>query len=161
MKLRDMNIGDIMYISCQLRDDEWDQIVAFGGQRDIDALVIKCINAAKAGPAWAFVDDETNDQRALVIGGYIKMREGVYSSWFLASKSAWGLYGRQVTEMAVERHAFMFKTGAHRIETLCLASRKLAQRWYQTIGLKFESTLEGYCADGSDAVMYVAVKGKL
>jgi hypothetical protein len=61
--------------------------------------------------------------------------------------------------MAAERLKFMLDSGAHRIETVCLANRRLAQRWYSIIGLEKESTLKGFCIDGSDAVMYVATKG--
>jgi len=156
MKLRDCNLGDIMHVCCQLRDDEWDQFVALGYPKDIDAAIARCYSFH--GPKWAFVDDETDADKALVVGGFIPLRAGVYSSWFLGTKAAWSLYGRDITEMAAERVRWALRNGAHRIETVCLASRKLAQRWYQTVGLRLESTMQGFCVDGSDAVLYVATK---
>ncbi len=158
MILRNCNLGDIMYVACQLPADEWEQIEKFGVGRDLDSLVTRTMLIG--GPRWAYVDDERDADKALVVGGFIPQRKGVYQSWFLASKQAWALYGRQVTALAKERLSWMMtEGGAHRVETVCLASRKLAQRWYKSTGLRFESTLTGYCIDGSDAVMFVATKG--
>lgn len=159
MKLRECNLGDILYVACQLRDDEWEQHCKMSGSADMDALVARCYNYA--GPKWTYVDDEAEEgeTRALVVGGAVPHRPGVYSSWFLASKYAWANYGAELTGMARERMFHVLDSGAHRIETVCLASRKLAQRWYKTVGLRQESTLEAYCADGSDAVMFVATRG--
>ncbi len=156
MKLRELNFGDVMRVCCNLADDDWDQIVKFGGAQDLDALVARCYQFSKMGPAWAYVDDNDDAQ---VIGGAIFLRKGVISTWFLVKHTAWKDYGREITKMAIERREFMFAAGVHRTETLCLASRKLAQRWYKSIGLRHESTLQQYCVDGSDAVMYVATRG--
>lgn len=157
MKLRDLTLGDVLFTCCHLRDDDWDQIVKMGGAYDIDKLVVTCMTLP--GPKWCYVDEVVNPDNALVVGGFVPIRAGVYGSWFLVTKQGWGIYGRDVTEMAAERIRFMLANGAHRIETVCLASRKLAQRWYSTIGLTQESTQKGACVDGSDAVMYVALKG--
>ncbi len=157
MKLRDLTLGDVLWTACHLRDDEWDQIEKFGGARDIDALVMRAMSYP--GEKWAFVDEVTNVDNALVVGGFIPVRAGVFSSWFLVTMQGWSLYGRDVTAMAAERVRYKLASGAHRIETLCLASRTAAQKWYPATGLQFESTLKSFCVDGSDAVMYVAVKG--
>jgi hypothetical protein len=147
-------IGDIMHICCNLRDDDWEQIEKFSGARDLDRTIMDC--HLMPGPKWAYriTDAQVNP---VVVGGFIPQRKGVYQTWFLASKEGWELDPDKVTECAIERLDFMVKNGAHRLETLCLRSRKKAQRWYTTIGLAFESTLKGYCVDGDDAVMYVRV----
>lgn len=158
MKLRECNLGDLMYVCCQIRQDEWLQIEKFTGSRDLDALVNRCY--AVPGEKWTFVDEAVSADSALVVCGFAPIRHGVYASWFLASGFAWDHYGKQVTDMAAERLQYKLKSGAHRIETLCLASRTLAHVWYRRIGLQLESTLKAYCVDGSDAVMYVALKGE-
>lgn len=155
MKLRELNIGDLMSVVCHLGSEDWDQIVKFGGARDIDAVIARGYNMP--GKKWTFADDE---DKAVVVGGYAPYRAGVYASWFLVDNAAWGTHGREITKMAAERTQFMLDSGAHRLETLCLASRKLAQRWYKSIGLRHESTAQGFCVDGSDAVLYVATRGK-
>jgi hypothetical protein len=156
MILRDCTLMDIMHVACNLRSDEWEQIQKFGGAHDIDAVVVHAM--ALPGPRWAYAD-ESNPNLALMVGGCAPVRKGVYQSWCLVSKLAWKTHGHAVTEAVAERVQFMLDSGAHRIETLCLASRANAQRWYTTIGLRFESTLKSFCVDGSDAVMYVATRG--
>ena len=155
MKLRDLNLGDIMTVCCDLRSDDWDQVEKFVGKRDVDTLINQCFNFA--GPKWAFVNEH---DIAVVVGGFIPIRAGVYQTWFLVSKRGWS-YSEAVTAMAAERLDFMMKNGAHRLETLCLASRKKALTWYGMIGLEFEATLKQFCVDGSDAVLYVRVSNVL
>lgn len=154
---RELNFGDLMSVCIGLRKEEWDTVVAFGGARDIDALIVRGYNYP--GPKWAFTD-ENDYTRTLLVGGFIPHRAGVYSSWFLATAYAWEHHARELTETAIERQQFMFDSGAHRIETLCLASHKLAHRWYKTVGLRLESTKEGFCVDGSDASLFVSTRRK-
>jgi len=109
------------------------------------------------GPKWAAVEGE----KTFIVGGFAPQRAGVYTTWFLASKEAWATQAKRVTEIAIERKNLMFSDGStHRLETVCLASRKLAHRWYKTIGLAHEATLKGYCIDGSDAMVFADVRGK-
>lgn len=154
MRLRECTLMDCLMVCCDLRDDEWGQVVAFGGARDIDALAVNC--HMQPGAKWTF---EAGDGKALVVGGFIQHRAGVFSSWFLSSAAAWREHSTEITTMTAERVQYALANGAHRIETVCLASRTRAHRWYEKVGLTKESTLKGYCVDGSDAVLYVALKG--
>lgn len=159
MKLRDCNLGDIMLVCSQLRDDEYEQAHKLGYfGASLDTFVTRF--QLMGGPKWAYVDEEASEAVALVVGGFAPIRDGVWASWFLASKRAWGLYPRQITEMAQERLQWALHNGAHRVETVCLSSRRLAQRWYLTTGLRHETTLKGACIDGSDAEMFIALKGE-
>ncbi len=153
---RECNLGDIMYASCDLREDDWDQIVKLGSPRDIDMLVSRCYGLP--GPKWAMTAESAPNE-ALVVCGFVPLRDGVYSTWFMATSKAWSEYAEAVTTLAAERLRWALDSGAHRLETLCLSSRERAHRWYTKIGLRHESTLKGYCVDGSDAVMYVRLKG--
>lgn len=156
MRLRECSLGDILYTAISLRNDEWDQEEKFGRPRDIDSLIARCYSFP--GVKWTFVDEEADDGAALVVGGFIPLRAGVASSWFLATKHAWAAYPREVTEMAAGRISWAYANGIHRVETLCLDSRRHAHHWYEKIGLVKESTMKGYCVDGSDAVMYVGLR---
>lgn len=149
-QLHDFSRTAAEYIIWDLPADELEQIKLFG-IRETEPAALAAMAQALPGPKWAFHDGE----RPLVVGGFIPHREGVYASWFLASQAAWEHAGREVTAMTAERIKYMLANGAHRIETVCLAKRKLAQRWYQRLGLRLESTMSHFCVDGSDAVMFV------
>lgn len=148
---QDICIGHLLHVFCNLRDSEWDTIYSILGPQTIDSMVMRC--SLYSGPKWAYGDE---DKPPLIVGGFIPQRLGVYSSWFFPTINAWSIYPSEVTKVAVERKRLMFEeSGAHRIETVCLASDKLAQRWYKSIGFNLEATMTGYCANGTDAVMYV------
>lgn len=139
---------------CDLRDEEWEQIVQLGGARDIDALITHAYGLP--GNKWAFVDDTDH---AIAVGGYIPFSATTYRVWMLPTARGWTTHARSITAMAARQHSFMFDSGAKRIETICLESRAKAHRWYKTIGMHRESTLKSYCIDGSDAAMFVQLKG--
>lgn len=153
MKRKDLALIDVLLVCRDLREDEWDQIVKMGGERDDDSVAAWARNVR--GPKWAYHDDHG---KALLVGGFIPHREGVYASWFLATDYAWKNHARELTMEAIERKAFMFGSGAHRVETVCLASREAAHTWYKKVGSLYESTLKGYCIDGSDAMLFVETR---
>lgn len=149
--LNDFTLSAARAVIWDLPKDELEQIRLFGVPAGTDLALM---SQALPGPKWAFYAGEL----PLVVGGYIPNRTGVYASWFLATVAAWDFYGKDVTEMTRARIEFMLSNGAHRIETVCLAKRKLAQRWYRHLGLHLESIMTGFCIDGSDAAMYVTTR---
>lgn len=151
-----LDLGDMLHVCCDMREDDWEQIVKLGGQRNIDEVASQGYQLP--GPKWAYTDME--GKKTLLCGGFIPMRAGVYASWFLATNYAWENHARDLTLEAIDRKAYMFDGGAHRIETLCLSSRIEAHVWYKKVGSNFESTLKGYCIDGSDAAMFVETRRK-
>lgn len=153
LKLRACNLGDCLYVAALLPEEERKQIEAFTGGFDIDATAMSAWRFA--GPKWTLVNDEKPFE-ALVVGGYAPCRSGVYSSWFMGTAAAWR-YGAEVTEHTHERIQWMLKNGAHRLETVCLASREQTRRWYEKIGLTYETTLKSYGVNGEDAVCYIAL----
>lgn len=153
MKRKELSLIDTLLVCRDLREDEWDQIVKVGGQKSDDAVAGWARNVG--GPKWAYTDDAG---KTLLVGGFIPHRAGVFASWFLATDYAWKNHARELTVEAIERKAFMFAGGAHRIETVCLASRVQAHAWYEKVGSHYESTLKGYCVDGSDAMLFVETR---
>jgi ribosomal protein S18 acetylase RimI-like enzyme len=78
----------------------------------------------------------------------------------MAIDAAWIEHGRDMTTL-IRMHIkdALEHNLARRIETVTLPERSRARAWYEKLGLKFESTLPGYCADGADGVLYVAERG--
>lgn len=153
-QLRNITLGDIMACACDLRDEEWEQIVQFGGLRDVDSLIVHAHGLP--GPKWAFVDDADH---AIAVGGYVPFSTTTYRIWMLPTARGWRDYGKAITAMAAQQNKVMLDSGAQRLETVCLSSRERAHRWYTTIGMHRESTLKRYCIDGSDAAMFVQLNG--
>lgn len=110
-------------------------------------------------PGHAWVVDEP--ARPLAAYGLLPTeREGAYRSWFMALDRLWIEYGKEITQLVREHIAQTLADGlAQRIETVTIHDQSCARAWYEKIGLKFETTLPGYCADGADAVLYVAERG--
>ncbi len=118
--------------------------------------VIAARGALLPGEHFTFL----TENESVAIGGFVKMMPGVYRTWFLATDSAWKNHGPALTNCVASLiREFMAQESTRRIETITLADRSRTRRWYERIGLSYESTLRGYGCDGRDAVMYVAVRG--
>ncbi|MBP8233985.1 MAG: hypothetical protein KAY22_16935 [Rhizorhabdus sp.] len=125
-----------------------------GAAYDPAALAVRLIQ--NPGISFAGRDDMGEVQAA---GGFQSLRPGVWRTWFMATEDAWRHHGAAVTEITAGVIARMLAEDlAHRIETVTLADAKVARRWYERIGLSYESTLRGYVNVDTDAVMYAAVK---
>jgi len=96
--------------------------------------------------------------RALVVAGFIPQRPGVLRTWMLATDEAWRNYGSELTTYTEVGIGVQLQK-AHRIETICLDSHEQAKAWYPALGLKQEATLAKYCSDGSDAALFVRLRG--
>lgn len=154
LKQNDITLLDIIQVVASLRDTEWEAIEAMGGPRDMDWMIAHCYGLP--GPKWAYKADDM----AYLCCGFIPIRAGVFKTWFLASRQGWDHFGKDLTAIATDLLGKQLDTGAHRLETVSLATHERAHRWYKTIGLRLESTLQGYCIDGSDALMHVATRRK-
>lgn len=159
MKWRDPIFMDYLRIASDLRGDEIDQIKAFG----IDPAPhrIALLSQDFPGPKFTFID-ETRNVPPLVTGGFIPHEQpGVYRSWFLASDYAWEHYGREISILTVKCIDHMFESGMTRVETVCLASRKTAHRWYQrAIGMHREPT-QARALDGRELALFVKERGSV
>lgn len=106
----------------------------------------------------ALIKAKDTESPALVVAGFIPLRPGVLRTWMLATDEAWDKYGGELT-VYTERGIALQLNGARRIETICPDSHELAKAWYPRLGLKQEATLAKYCSDGSDAALFVRVRG--
>jgi ribosomal protein S18 acetylase RimI-like enzyme len=73
--------------------------------------------------------------------------------------AVWEKYWFPVTRIARRAMDAMLQSKqAHRLECISHYSREKAFKWYSALGYNKEATLYGYCADGSDAVLFSRVK---
>ena len=96
--------------------------------------------------------------RALVVAGFTHQRPGVSRTWMMATDEAWEKYGRELTTYT-ERGIALQLAKLHRVETVCPDSHIRAKAWYPRLGLKQEATLAKFCSDGSDAALFVRLRG--
>jgi hypothetical protein len=142
--------SDFQLVTNDLRPDEWEQIVKFAGIHfPKDLVILPGRNFTYFAPGMEY--------RPLVVGGFQFTRPGVMRSWFLCSDFGWRSAGWAVSRCTSSNIDFMFESGMDRVETICLASRKLAQRWYRTLGMRLDPT--PFTINGHAAVMYVKEKG--
>lgn len=151
------SLVDCIMVAKELPADEIDQIEAFtGNEFNVDDVAMSMFSST--GPMWTLRVCETNEP--LVVGGFTRTGAERWRTFFLATKKAWEQYGGEVTQHAAETLKKVVADQENvRIETYCLARRKLACEWYERIGLTYESTLRGYGVRGESAVLYTLVKG--
>lgn len=151
------SLVDCIVVAKGTPPDEIAQIEAFlGSSFDVDGIAISMYNSA--GPKWTIREIETGEP--LVVGGFIQTGATRWQTFFLATQRAWDQYGGEVTKHSAETLKKVVEDQENiRIETYCLARRKLACEWYEKIGLTYEATLRGYGVCGESAVLYTLVKG--
>ena len=147
--LRDPNLLDTALAAWNLIAEDREQWAEFTGRPySPDEAALECWGYA--GPKWA-ICDETG--MALAVAGCQRLRPHVYRSWFLSGEQLWA-HGRAVTEITRKVVLEMLADDAHRIETLCLASRTKTRGWYTALGLHFEAEFPNYGASGAPAAQY-------
>jgi hypothetical protein len=149
------NLIDLLVVCKSLPEDEIEQIEAFTGEEfDVESIAVSTYNMP--GPRWTCRIAETGEP--LAIAGYIQVGASIWRSYMLANERAWKEFGGEVTHHVKEVIENLARGQEHiRLETIALESRERARRWYDRVGLEYESTLRSYGAGGEDAVMYVKV----
>lgn len=145
---------DFLKVCAVMPQDEREQLEAFTGQPySIDGAAIG--NFTVAGPKWVIKSDD----EPIAIGGFVPQRTGVYRDFMLNTPEAFEKHWFAVTRIARRAMDAMFLSGqAHRLECIAHHSREKAFRWYKALGYNQEATLSGYCANGSDAVLFSRVR---
>ena len=145
---------ELVFICSQLSDSERDQFTALGfGEFDSEALASMLY--AKSGPKLLLKVDGV----PVACGGYDSVSPGVMQSWMVGTEQGWAKYGRAITrETRRFMRVLMGVEGIHRLQTMCLADRAEARRWYEAIGLSYEATMRGFARDGRDCALYARVE---
>lgn len=154
--LRDPNLMDVALCARMLIDADREQWAEFTGRPygDGESAALECWYYE--GPKWAIADSEAHGM-ALAVAGCRRVRPYVYQTWFLSSEGLW-THGKAVTDITRKVMLEMLADDAHRIETLCLASRKDARSWYEAVGLHFEAEFPNYGVSGAAAVQYAITR---
>lgn len=153
VELRDFNLGDLLQVCYQLPAVERAVLEAIRGEPyNAEQSAVEAFGYE--GLHWIGVANG----EPIAAGGFIRQRSRVFRTWFYATDRAWSEHGAALTSLVADVIKQMLHENAHRIETITLASHRRARAWYERIGLKHETTLRGYCANGESAVSYVAVK---
>jgi len=155
--VRDTRLVDILVVTNDLPQDEIEQIEAFsGGVFDPQNMAVQIMSMG--GVKWTCYEKETGEP--LVVAGFVQIGATLFRSFMLASNKAWDEHGLEVT-LHCRRAVKNLVQGKQniRLETLCLASRDKARKWYPAIGLEYESTMPAYGAAGETAVLYTKTQG--
>lgn len=154
---RNATLIDILMVCSDLPQDEIEQIEAFSGSK-FDAETIAVQIMSLGGSKWTGYDKETHEP--LVVAGFTQIGPTLWRSFMLASNKAWAEHGIEVTVECRRAIKQLIQDQQHiRLETVCLASRDKARKWYLAIGLEYESTMPAYGATGETAVLYTKTKG--
>jgi hypothetical protein len=154
LRLREPLLLDLLAVCLGLPQDERADYKALTGL-DYDPETVAIQSWQLEGPRWAIVKE---DNSPLVVCGYARQRPGVHQSWYYSVPEAWeGANAREVTELTklIIQHSLGY---VHRLETICLSHRTRTLRWYETLGLHYESTMCKFGANGEDAAVYVALR---
>lgn len=145
-------LSDIEFVALQMRADERAQWCANTGRDQYDPWLCARTLALQEGPQFTLLDP---DGLVIAVGGFTPQRPKVYQTWAAATEGSWDTYWPDITAHCRQLMDNLFADGAQRIETIALASRIDAARWYRK-GLRqqFEGNLRRYFADGQDAVLY-------
>jgi hypothetical protein len=148
---------DFLKVCYLMPEGERAQLEAFTGQKyTVDGAAVG--NFTVNGPKWVIKDAEV----PLVVGGFSMERPGVWRDFLLSTPDAWSpKYWFSITRICRKIMDGMLKSGtAHRLECVVPAARLSAklEGWYKLLGYNREGLLNGYCANGADAVIFSRVR---
>ncbi len=146
---------DYIKVALAMPDDQKKQLENFTGHEfDIDGCAMG--NFQAQGHKWVIRDE---NREPLCVGGFARERPGVWRDFMLTTPAAFEKHGFQITRICRRIMDAMFLSGeAHRVECIAPLSRQHMFKWYKILGYNKEAVLHGYCADGSDAVIFSRVQ---
>lgn len=153
---RDPTLIDFLVCANHAPEDQRDHFTKLTGMPYIvDDVAVG--NFQVPGLKWVFKNEKGYP---LLVGGFVQQRPGVWRDFLISTEEAFGpKYWMSCTKAARRIMDQMFVADAHRIECIAPASRVKAISWYRIMGYTLEAPLRKYCADGSDAVAFVRVRG--
>lgn len=145
---------ELVFICAQLSESERGQFEALGFG-EFDPERVAAVLHAKEGPKLLLRVDGV----PVACGGYDSVSPGVMQSWMVGTVDGWAQHGRAITrETRRFMRVLLGVEGIRRLQTMCLADRADARRWYEAIGLTCEGVLRGFAGDGRDCALYARVE---
>ncbi len=159
VRLERPTVFDYGLIAHRMREDEREQWSAMANRPYCPELCAKDM-CASGEFAYALVDRQGS---AFCVGGFVRLRPGVYQAWAACSEDAFPTYWREITRHARNLMRQLLTVGdAHRIEICSLVTRPAALDWYHRgLGMRPDGVIRGYYSNGQGAVSYALVKENL
>lgn len=148
---------DLAWLAARMREDEKAQWCALTGRDEYDPDLAARNFIAMPGLTFCLYDRQT---MPIAAGGFIEVRPKVWQTWMVGTDEGWAQYWRAITKYARSLGDGLFRDGlAVRIETVALASRERAHRWYAK-GMRqhFEGRHACWFPNGEDAVTYARTR---
>lgn len=154
MNLQTPALNEILYICKNLCDDQVQESIAHGWNESFDPEYVAQHVDGFGGIKHVF---RAKDGEPYCVAGYVPILPAVCESWMLATPK-WMDHVMEVTRTSrsVMRHILM-TTQFKRLQTVALASRTMAHRWYGTIGLEQEGIMRKMGRHGEDFIMFARV----
>ena len=159
--LPDLRLGiplvqDFAWLAERMRPDEIAQFLAYSGMSEYVPDIAARTFAMMGGPAFVFVDRQN---MPVIAGGFAPVRTGVYDAWMAGTMDGWAKHWRAITKVCRHEMDRLLDADAHRIQICALATRTHAHQWYERgLHMTREGLHKGFCADGTDAVMFARTK---
>lgn len=151
--------GDVAMIARNPRPDEIEQMCALRGWERYDPEAATRQIIGSMGPdCWTLTG---TDGLPFAVGGFDVIRPGVLEVWGLGTMDGWARYWREITRQSRGVIEGALAAGYHRVETVALASRTDAHKWYthrNGLRLTCEGPRAGYFANGADGIGFAIVR---
>lgn len=150
-------VQDCLAIAAAMPPDEQRQYLATVGAKVYDAQDAARELLRMPGTMHCIT---TLDGRPVAIGGFQRMRPGVWQCWMVAGADVWPIYGRALTRLSrAQQQLQLQREDCHRIEVLATRERTHAHDWYvHGLGMELEGPRRRYLADGSDVLVFTLTK---
>lgn len=149
-------LEDFGPIARHMRPDEIAQFIALAGLESYHSDTAARAFANTQGPSYVLLDDQ---KRPVAAGGFDPIRPGVFEAWGIGTLDGWAKHWRGMTFAANRVMRDLFAQGAHRIQTVALASRTGAHEWYERgLRMQREGVHPGFFADGQTGISFARVK---
>jgi len=151
--IQGFSLVDALVVLRALPERERKVVGAMSGREyDYEQLAMGIFQQSAMG--WTIIEKTT--KQPLVVAGFLQVGVRTFRSFFYATQLAWDEFGSELTEHTREVLSKLTEQNeVIRLETITLADEEQARRWYEAVGLTFESELTCYGANGEKAVIYV------
>ncbi|MGO1069318.1 hypothetical protein [Lysobacter sp. CA199] len=154
--LVECTLRHLIYICDRVRPNERDQFVALGWADDFVPDIVAHGLFGKGGPRFTCLAE---DNTPAIAGGYEEIAPDVWQSWMIGTPEGWVEQWRNVTRASKWVMAGLFRQGARRLQTSCIADRADAIRWYEkSLGLRREGVWRQFGKNGEDVAHFARVR---
>jgi hypothetical protein len=150
------SLPDLVVLCRNLRPDDREQLAALFGDVSDDSLAAMIM--LKSGPKFTVLNEQG---MPVCAGGYEPVADGVMQSWMIGNDEGWTLHWRTLTKAARWMMDTLLEGGVRRLQTMALASRSAACRWYTgSLKMQPEGVMRGFGRGGEDVAIFSRLAGE-